>query len=47
MDFLNDSHFITNNRTAPNLTPEEMKRAEEISSSILEALRRAGVDLPA
>jgi len=47
MDFLNDSHFITNNRTASKLTPEEMKRAEEISSSILEALRRAGVDLPA
>jgi len=44
---LNDSHFITNNRTASKLTPEEMKRAEEISSSILEALRRAGVDLPA
>jgi hypothetical protein len=37
---------MTNNRTAPKLTPEEMKRAEEISSSILEELRRSGLDLP-
>jgi hypothetical protein len=47
MDFLNDSHFITNNLTEPKLTPEEMKRAEELSSSIIEALRIACVDMPA
>jgi hypothetical protein len=46
IQFLNDSHFMTNNRTVPKFTPEEMKRAEEISSSMVEALRRSGLDLP-
>lgn len=46
IQFLNDSHFMTNNCTALKLTPEEMKRAEQISSNILETLRKSGVDLP-
>ena len=47
IQFLNDSHFMINNSTVPKFTPEEMKRAEEISSSMVEALRRSGVNLPA
>jgi hypothetical protein len=46
IQFLNDSHFMTNNRTVPMFTAEEMNRAEEISSSMVEALRRSGLDLP-
>lgn len=30
----------------PNLTAEESKQAEEVSSTFLEALRRTGVELP-